>query len=455
MLRKLYWLPVISLSLAPIMASAASCQSVMNNINADINQYGDTLKDQSLPWMKLSWLTQTLGEVAKKETTDTGTTYEWRCESDAGYLIANADATGKLQTLRGQYSSDTGSGLFSANIPEQPMEVVNQPTVAAASPAIPAPLFITAPEQNDDSPCKQAIKQIHGDIAAFGNTLQDQRLPWMTFSQIQKVLGQTSSYPVYEYLYKWDQYSLLIDVDGTKTTLGSLPNDSKADSLEELTKTLGHPKRTMMEKLNQYTWHCPEINGSNISVVTTKDNLITYVSGKDCDNNECTPFNAKPDNSALARDFNLQVRAEAARSVEALNKRLKNYNEFYKTRFERQDELATDISFKIQNYYTAIRQCKPGVYHYPLPVSQGFIFNTSVIQSDKKDGRCQVETSYDISHIGTVTLKCNYRPASLEMFSVAEAAKAANGNTTFNTENPSAMQQLTDSECKRYINGVL
>lgn len=455
MLRKLYWLPALTLGLTPLSAMAASCQAITNTINADINQYGETLKDQSLPWMKLSWLTQSLGEAAKKETTSTGISYEWHCDGDAGYLIASVDTNGKLQSLRGQYASENGSGLFSTNIPDQPLELDNQPSIAAANPTIASPLFIAPPPNEDESPCQKAIHQIHGDITAFGNTLQDQHLPWMTFSALQKTLGQTSVYPAYDYLYKWDQYSLLITADGSKSTVGTLPNDSKADSLEELTKVLGRPKHTLMEKLNQYTWNCPEINGSTITLLTTKENAITYLSGKDCSNNECAPFSSKLENSGLARDFRQLTLAEAARSAEALSKRLKNYNDFYKTHFERHDELATDIQLKIQNYYASVKQCKPGIYHYPLPVAQGFIFNTSVIQAEKKEGRCQVETSYDISHIGTVTLKCSYRPTSLALFSDAEAMKAAAGNTSFSTENPSAMQQLTDSECKRYINGVL
>ena len=95
---------------------ASPCTEVINNIQADINKYPNTLQDHHLPWKSLSWLQKHLGQ-GHRSTISILTQYKWQCPGNSEeYLVVLADQRGQLSSVSGQYSNDQGSGLFSADL---------------------------------------------------------------------------------------------------------------------------------------------------------------------------------------------------------------------------------------------------------------------------------------------------------------------------------------------------
>jgi hypothetical protein len=261
--------------------------------------------------------------------------------------------------------------------------------------------------------------------------------------------------PAYAYLYQWDQYQLYIAADGNKEHLGDLPNDANSESVDEITELLGKPKQVHLEKITQYTWRCPVNNGSALTIWMNKNNQIAHLSGKTCTVDRCKNFETEIHGTELQKSHKNKKQQLAQNSVGLAAIKLKKYNDHYKISLETANELGVDIQKRIKEFYGNLRQCTPGVYENAVPVSNEFLFNTTTIQKEKMENRCIVETRYAIPHIGSVTLKCRYQPDTLNLFNDNEANYIANGHTSFNADNPSAIQLAEENECKRYINGVL
>lgn len=310
------------LLIAPLSAWASPCIDVTNTINTDINKYANALKEQSLPWMKLSWLEIALGSVIAKNISEEQTKYEWRCDNNTGYLIAVADKNGNVQAVKGEYVTETGSGLFTADLAFAKQEAKANEAVSA--------LNNVKPSEVEDVP----------------NVPQPDPLPMLSEEESKAVVSALN----------------------TPKANSSAPNTDM--KLPELTKSV------------------------------------------------------------------------------------LDYNAFYKTAFQHPAELADDIKLKLKNFYSNLRNCVPGIYQYAMPVSKSFLFNTTIIQKEPNVNYCHVETRYDIPHVGNVVVKCQYQQKHLFLFTDREAELAASGGSSFDAQHPSGIQQVTDKECKRYINGM-
>src|SRR5207247_4264741 len=53
----------------------SSCKNIINRINTDISQYGDSIQHQHLIWMNAAWLEHELGP--SQTTTQTDYLYNW------------------------------------------------------------------------------------------------------------------------------------------------------------------------------------------------------------------------------------------------------------------------------------------------------------------------------------------------------------------------------------------
>lgn|SRR5579885_2215161 len=446
------------LAISPALVCASACKDLTNTINEDITKYADTLKNQNLPWMKLSFLQEQLGDAAVSDAGNNQVQYEWKCENDDGYLIAKADKSGRLLNISGEYNSSSGSGLFSANVPNIAEREFNEALeqIRQAPPEL-LPVVQPAEEKKENKTveqCSAIIDQIRNDTSEDPARFKRPQFPWLKLSWLQQQLGSTPVTAGYDYVYIWDKYSLFMGMDGTTAASGKLPEGAHPASVGELNALLGHPRKTLFEKLNQYSWQCPGNNGSSLSVITDKKNSVIWLAGRDCTDGLCGNFTAPLKGSDLKREFSAQSQQQTQMEAQTISIMLRDYNEFYKTTLQNQDELTADITAKIKNYYSSLRTCKPGIYQYPIPVMQSFIFNTSVIR-EQKDGRCFVDTSYDIPQIGKVELKCKYDPQSLQLFTDAEADSAAQGKTSYDTDHPDELQKLNNNQCQRYLNGVL
>jgi len=466
MTRRTFKLFIMAIALqSPTLVLAASCQSIMNTINNDINQYGDDLKSKSLNWMSFTWLKKSLGNPDTKEKFNEQVSYTWHCENDGGMLKVTLNQKDRVESLEGQYVSSNGAGIFATEVPEitataytskQPAQIVQ-----AIAPIEPAPINSPVVALNEviniagESACDKSIRQINHDVSSFTNLISNQKLPWMNLSWLNEALGTAFSTQAYAYLYEWDQYQLYIAADGSKDHVGVLPDKNETESVDEITSLLGKAKEVNLETLTQYTWRCPVNNGSALTAWLNKDNQISYLIGKTCTVDRCQKFEAEIFGNQLLKILKNKKQNFAYNSPGQSNPKVKKYNEYYKVSLTSDNEVNSDINKRVKAFYANLRLCVPGVYEYAVPVAQEFLFNTSTIKKEKTENRCIVETKYSIPHIGLVTLKCRYQDRTLQLFNDNVADFISNGQTSFNADHPSAIQLAEENECKRYINGVL
>ena len=442
-------------SFCPALALADSCQSIANTINSDIAKYADTLSNEQLSWMKLSWLQEQLGSADSKTTAHDSTQYVWQCENNSS-LTVSADSTGNILSVNGQYNSDEGSGLFEAKLPEHKADQEFKQMMTQLNTTQPEPNMQqeSTPENTVETKCKTIINQIRSDISTYSDAIQNKQLPWMNLIWLKQELGLPHTNAAYDYIYEWPDYSLFIGADGSRAESGTPPKDAHLQSYAAAAAVLGRPKKTLFEKLIVNNWQCPADNGSTLSIVTANKTIPLSVTGNDCSQGKCSGFSTLISDSALKRKFSQYIRQQTQENAAILAAKLSSYNENYKTSLRTKEELEMDSSLRIKNYYSNLNQCHPGIYHYALPVLKNFLYHTAVI-SPQKDGICMVKTTYVIPQIGKMELKCNYQPQSLRLFTSAEAINAITNHIQSEEQRPSALQKIISTECKRYIDGVL
>lgn len=439
----------------PVLAMADTCQSIANTINNDIVKYADTLSNEQLSWMKLSWLQEQLGSADVKTSMNDSTQYVWQCENNSS-LTVTADSTGNILSVNGQYNADDGGGLFEAKLPEHKSDQEFNQMMAQLNTAQPEPAVQPEiiPENTIEAKCKTIISQIRSDISTYTDTIQNKQLPWMNVIWLKQEMGAAHTSATYDYVYEWPDYSLFIGADGSQAESSTLPKGAPLRNYAEASAQLGRPKKTLFEKLTVNTWQCPADNSSTLSITTANKTIPLSVTGNDCSEGKCTAFSTTLSASALKRKFTQYVLQQAQANSAMLAAKLSSYNENYKTSLRTKDELEVDSSLRIKNYYTNLNQCHPGIYHYALPVLQSFLYHTAVI-NPQKDGMCLVTTTYVIPQIGKMELKCHYQPKSLQFFTSAEAINAITNHIQSEEQRPSELQKIISRECKRYIGGVL
>lgn len=107
--------------------------------------------------MKLDWLQKQLGSADTKKTVGEKNQYEWRCDAN-GYLIADADKSGNVLALKGEYNSESGSGLFDVQVPQTRSarefdKMINQLK------GNPAPVPVSATQENNQQ--EQITSEMH------------------------------------------------------------------------------------------------------------------------------------------------------------------------------------------------------------------------------------------------------------------------------------------------------
>lgn len=308
------------------------------------------------------------------------------------------------------------------------------------------------PRQNI-SLCENVINQIQSDLAAYPVNRMTQMLPWMNFNWLASQLGEPRAANVYDYVYVWKNFSMFMGADGSIEKIGVLPNNLQAKTFDEVIQIMGRPKQTYSEKLNLYSWACPSNVDSYVGLLTKQDLSSISIMGRNCNGNACKDFSSSYADSNLKLKFDQQMKEQEQASINLLSLRLKNYNDYFKTTLLNQTQLNEDITNKIRNFYASVRQCNKGIYQYAVPAAEDYLYQTSTI--NLKPDSCIVETTYRIPHIGRVDLKCKFALEHVELFTDKEAQNAAQGAANFDSQHPSQLQKLINSECKRYIDGML
>jgi hypothetical protein len=201
---------ISSLLLTPILADAASCEDITEQIKHDTSRYGDTITDQHLPWMCLTWLEQKMGAGVSKKNDDNQTSYTWQCHGgDDTKLTVLTDNHQQLIQVDGQYSSERGAGVFSA--------VVN--TTCAAKTA-------DTTQANPPKTIEAKSETTMDDTAANTTTACDS-----IAEQIYDIATMSADHSYTHDAYPWE-------------------------SKDWLEKNFGTPKTHVAAATTYYTWHC-------------------------------------------------------------------------------------------------------------------------------------------------------------------------------------------------------
>jgi hypothetical protein len=192
------------LCLTPIFANA-SCEDITEQIKHDTAKYGDTITNQHLPWMCLSWLQQEMGKQVSKKTADNLISYTWECSRDGdNNLTVQTDKNGKLIQVKGQYSSERGAGVFSAAV-NADCETTKTSVATATTPA----------------PSKTPADDASPNTASCDATAEE----------IYDVATISQNHPYTHSPYVWEDK-------------------------EWLEKTYGKPEAHVAATNTFYTWHC-------------------------------------------------------------------------------------------------------------------------------------------------------------------------------------------------------
>lgn len=223
-------------------------------------------------------------------------------------------------------------------------------------------------------------------------------------------------------------------------------------------------EKNIVNGKTKYHWRCKPDGSYLVAVVDIAGNIVRVSGEYNSDegsgmfaahlpNKDVSPEIIKTDPPKPQIKLSATTIIPAATANAELNGKLTEYNEHYKTSFQTETELQNDILQRIKNYYSSLRVCQQGTYEYAIPIMQHFLYQTSSITA-KSEGRCQVKTSYVISQVGNIDLKCNYQPQSLALYTDSEAETAARGGSQFDSEHPTPLQTAVEKECKRYVDGV-
>jgi hypothetical protein len=157
---------ISSLLLAPILANAAACEDIIEQIKHDTTQYGEAITNQHLPWMCLKWLQQKMGTPIAKISDQQQTRYTWECNgSSDNKLTILIDNSGKLIQVDGQYSSERGAGFFSAPVNVTCL-IKNTAATNTTTPAVAEPPTPSDTAANTTTACDSIAEQIY-DVAAM------------------------------------------------------------------------------------------------------------------------------------------------------------------------------------------------------------------------------------------------------------------------------------------------
>jgi hypothetical protein len=196
------------LCLAPILANASSCEDITEQIKHDTAKYGDTITNQHLPWMCLSWLQQQMGKHVLKNVIDNMISYTWECSRDSdSKLTIQTDKDGKLTHVEGQYSSERGAGVFAAAVNASCESPKTSITTLASVAVVPPPQTPTDDTKPNTAACDATAEQIY-DVASI-----------------------SQDHPYTHSPYAWED----------------------KDWLE---KTYGKPEARVVATNTFYTWHC-------------------------------------------------------------------------------------------------------------------------------------------------------------------------------------------------------
>lgn len=309
------------------------------------------------------------------------------------------------------------------------------------------------------SSCAAVIKQIGNDIIgspARGGTVSDQPLVWKNLSWLQAQLGQTQPKSVIEDLYQWESYTLILREGKPTSQLGTLPttssnvNVSKVPTLGEAMTALGQPKKHVTAKMSEYLWTCPD-NGATLKILTDDKGDVVDVLGKTCALNDptCSEFAYNLGKSSLMRqeDVKMVQTAEVATDVET-DKMLKAYNANFLAGIKGKNELKNDMAIRLKKFYTALRQCSPGIYKYAAPSGTGssIIFYTATIKTATVQ-TCPVDLEYNIPGSNKGEGKCNFQLDSVPLFT-DQAAEAIAGSAVNAAQSALEIEKILKTQCE-------
>lgn len=477
------------------IAFAGPCLDVPNRIYHDIRKYGTDLSQQQLPWMDIRWVQKQLGVARVRRLEEGKIQFLWQCPNDMDpTLVMVTSSSGTLLYVRGLYNLDSGSGIFDAelHLPGHPTVIV-APTeiLPSTTPVVPtsAPVVIqpsetpitTKPLTTNTQPtattsshpeetaaqthpainaavCQNTIQQINDDIKKYKlSSLADikQDLPWLDLAWLQMKLGRTPIIPLNNTVYVWSNYRLMEQATGGRIAIGDFPGQKDhIPTPDEAIRVLGQPQQMIREPLSKYVWRCQ--NESALAVIVNSDGKLIDVNTHFCEGMTCASSGISLNgSSAMQRgpSVNTGTATTEKTAIEqaTINANISAYNGRLHTSVKNETELTQNMVQRMKNYFANLRACKPGTYQIASPLLLKLNF-TDIQIHGMQNGFCMVDE--DVM-MGTDKIRsnCQYAPQSLALFTDAEAENIAKGNVTFDSSHLTPLQQVMNTQCKRFMNG--
>jgi hypothetical protein len=98
---------------APASLFAATCATTIHTIHADLTEHTNSI-DHHYRWANLHWLEKNFGTPSTRVSSK-GAIYFWRCDG-SNFLSVDSDTANKTMLVSGQYSDDSGAGVFSVEV---------------------------------------------------------------------------------------------------------------------------------------------------------------------------------------------------------------------------------------------------------------------------------------------------------------------------------------------------
>lgn len=247
------------------------------------------------------------------------------------------------------------------------------------------------------SECSDVTNTINSDINRYADAILEKHLPWLSLFWIQQKLGH------------------------------------------------GQIKKAGNDTL-VFKWICPEENGSYLTVYTNQNRIPIKMEGIYSSEEGSGIFT-----TTFGRDLPIRVTPSIEQEYSDI---LKSYNDHFKTAFQSEDQINSDMAKKIKKYYSDLRSCKPGTHNYFIPHLANWIFPTSIIHGQQQ-GYCNVETSYNLPKVGNIFIKCRYQPETLQQYTDKEADYALQSVSSFVSQSVAELQKDEKQQCQIFTNGQL
>lgn len=306
----------------------------------------------------------------------------------------------------------------------------------------------TITPNNAPNNCQKVVTQILSDLKNYGRNLEQQPFPWKKLAWLEDNLGtDVQIETVTQKLYEWKNYKLLIDPDRGKMAIGDYPdkNRSGPPSPEEANIALGKPDNESSVTENKITWDCK--NGSKLVIIADDNGNLLNVSVTVCNGSNCEGRVADLGTTKLNDEMNKSLNTAVDK---AMGNIVADYNSHFQTNASTSDDVAKDMTSRLQGYYAKLRLCIPGTYQYGMPYLFNILYEESIIKG-LENNKCSVETNFISPDNHNFNSKCQFQSDSLKQFTDDYAAAMIEGDET-KISSPE-MLQIMQTECLFFSDG--